>query len=384
MDDVRRPCVLHVIVGHGLGVYFLNAVRSVLTGAPADPLLVIDNASPDTALHSALAELAAAHRDRMELVLRSENDVQANAKVGSLYAAYELAFERAVRAGVSYVHILQGDMQLLWWDGDVLDRAAELFEAHPRCVNIHTQALSRDRRLSGEFEMSATPGVLRLTAYGLTDTGLYLLSRWQERAMAFAKSEQGHGHDYLAQGYEVLCHPWPTVAPIPWPAVVRGGVERGTQVEPGTPFLLRNLDGVAVRALKCSTAATWLEDVCIPWGWTCLTPMWVTDTESANYWMLRYRYARDHGVLGALPRLELRGVDRSPLGVLRAFRWHQPSLLRLGRGALRALEERASQARWPGASDVGDATTVADASSIQSRSVPRRARAILRYPSERR
>ena len=55
VDDARqalrrpwvRPRVLHVVVGYGLRTYFLNAVRSVLATAPADPLLIIDNASPD-------------------------------------------------------------------------------------------------------------------------------------------------------------------------------------------------------------------------------------------------------------------------------------------------------------------------------------------------
>src|SRR5579875_2223703 len=89
------PRVLHVVVGHGLATYFLNAVRSVRATSPGDHLLVIDNASPDPALRGDLKRIADAD-DLTEVVFRDENDVRGNGKVGSLYAAYGIAFERAI------------------------------------------------------------------------------------------------------------------------------------------------------------------------------------------------------------------------------------------------------------------------------------------------
>lgn len=325
------PRILHVVVGHGLATYFLNAVRSIRASAPGDDLLLVDNASPDPSLRRAL-EILAEGDERIELVVGDENDVEANGKVGSLYAAYELAFARAIEGGYDLVHLVQGDMQTLFWDGEVVERALQLFSSHPRCVNLHMLALSRDKRLTDELVPSATDGVLALAKYGLTDTGLYHLGRWHDLGVSFGGAEQSHSHQYLREGLEVLCHPWPTDAPIPWPAVIRHGVQRGREVECRGAFLLRPLSPAQVQALKASTTPVWLEDVCVPWGWTCLTPMWVTGVDSIDYWVLRYRDARQNGLSRLLPRLERRGVDPGVGGVLAApFR---PSPLRLLVGPL--------------------------------------------------
>ena len=93
------------------------------------------------------------------------------------------------------------------------------------------------------------------------------------------------------------------------------------------PYLLKPLSPQEVALVK-QQDHTWLEDVCIPWGWMCLTPMWVTGLDSIDYWVLRYRDARRHGLAHFLPRIELRGLDKgkSLLSLHAPFR---PSLLRL-------------------------------------------------------
>ena len=72
--------VLHVVVGHGIPTYFLNTVRSVRATAPNDPVLVIDNASPQAELRSALKRMAD-EDPLIDLVLRSKNDLRRNRKV---------------------------------------------------------------------------------------------------------------------------------------------------------------------------------------------------------------------------------------------------------------------------------------------------------------
>lgn len=317
--------VLHVIVGHGLRTYFLNAVRSVRTVAPDDEILVVDNASPDIELRIELERISAAD-PRMRLLLRDSNDL-ANGKVGGLYDAYREAFALATEEGFEYLHLVQGDMQVLWWDDEVVSRAVELFEADLRCVNIYTALLSRDKVFGGEFEPSGHDDeVLSLRHYGLTDTGLYHLARWKELDMSFGRSEIEHARKYLAQGFTVLCHPWPTDAQIPWPAVVRWGVQRGKEIVPKKPFILRPLSSEEIVELK-QHSRTWLEDVCIPWGWTCLTPMWTSHLDP-GYWAARRQDAAVHGLNSSLPRWERRGLDG---GRWRPFWWSQyrPSLVKL-------------------------------------------------------
>ena len=319
--------VLHVVVGHGLPTYFMNAVRSVRAVAPADPLLVIDNASPDARLRAWLQGLAS-HDSNVEVILRTANDVTRNRKVGSLYSAYEIAFDRAIARGFDLVHLIQGDFQLMWWDAGLVARSGEIFGAHPACVNIQTQFLSRDKVLAGELA-PAGDGLTKLARYGLTDTGLYHLRRWQERSMRFGPNEQGHAKHYLGEGHEVICHPWPTDAPIPWPAVVRGGAQRGREVRATRPYLLKPLSPEQVTGVKKAQGLTWLEDVCVPWGWVCATPMWVTNLDTSDYWVLRYRDARHNGLRHVLPRVETREVDRADRRrLLRIYRY-RPSLFRL-------------------------------------------------------
>jgi hypothetical protein len=326
----EKTPVLHVIVGHGLPTYFANAVRALRQVAPSDPLLVIDNASPGQELRQTLLRLAE-EDDHIELVLRSENDLQANGKVGSLYSAYTLAFSRALDRGFELVHLVQADMQTLWWDEEVVRSTKELFGAHPSCVNVFTCLLSRDKQLTDDLAPSSTQGVLKLRKYGLTDTGLYHLARWQERGMRFGPSEQEHAKRYLNEGCEVLLHPLPVDAQVPWPAVIRGGQQEGKEVQTNKPYLLMPASKEQIRQARQAKGQVWLEDLCIPWGWSCLTPMWTTGLDSIDYLVLRYRAARRYGLLHGLPRIEHRGLDSTnPLAALSSFR---PPLWRLLVGA---------------------------------------------------
>lgn len=319
--------VLHVIVGHGLPTYFVNAVRSVRGSAPHDRLLIIDNASRDKALREKLSGIAD-HDDNIDIILRSANDVRQNRKVGSLYSAYEIAFGRAIAQGYDLLHLIQGDFQVLWWDDDVVNKANEIFAAHTSCVNILTQFLPRTKALTDELQISDADGLIKLRNYGITDTGLYHLRRWRARSMRFGNFEQNHAKQYLSEGLEVLYHPWPTDAAIPWPAVVRNGVQKGREVTTTRPYLLKPLTAQRKRDVQAAPGPVWLEDVCIPWGWACLTPMWTTDVNSIDYWVGRYRDARRNGVFAALPRLELAGVDRADLRRVKTYRY-RPSLFRL-------------------------------------------------------
>jgi hypothetical protein len=305
----------------------MNAVRSVRATAPTDQLLIIDNASPGDELRDKLSHMADKD-DHVDVIFRTANDVQRNRKVGSLYDAYETAFEYAIAHGFDLLHLIQADFQMLWWDTDVITRAVEIFSSHPHCVNILTQFLQRNKRLTDELELSGVDGLTKLRKYGITDTGLYHLHRWKAEGMRFGASEQSHAKRYLDEGLEVLCHPWPTDAPIPWPAVVRNGVRRGKEIATGKPYLLKPLSPEDAGRLKVASKQIWLEDVCIPWGWVCLTPMWTTDVDSIDYWVARYRDAKRNGLASALPRLELRGVSREDLRRPATYRY-RPSLFRL-------------------------------------------------------
>jgi hypothetical protein len=316
-------------VGFGLGRYFLNAVRSVRAVAPGDPLLIVDNASPDPGLRQELKRIA--NQDALvDVIFRTENDVEQNRKVGSLYSAYEAAFDHAMAWQFDYLHLIQGDFQVLWWDRDLVARSEEIFAARSRCVNISMRANSRDLTLGDDLTDPPGPDGLRMLRwYGLTDTGLYHLGRWRAWDMRFGPSEREHARRYLDGGLEVVCHPWPTDVPIPWPAVVRNGVQRGRQIVTEKPFLIKPLSAAEVGRLKGARDDVWLEDMCVPWGWACVTPMWATDLNSIDYWVMRYRDAKKNGIRHLLPRLERRGIDPAGHRKLMLRYQYRPSLFQL-------------------------------------------------------
>jgi hypothetical protein len=318
-----EPRVIHIVVGHGLRTYFLNTVRSVRKTSPGDEILVIDNASPDWQLRRDMLRLAE-DDPKMRLILRDSNSL-INGKVGGLYDAYRDAFELALEERFDYAHIVQGDMQVLWWDSEVISRAATIFESDKRCVNIYTCLLSSDWSFSEALE-EYDPGSFRFRDFGLTDLGVYDLKRWRELGVSWANDEIEHGKKYRSEGFSVICHPWPTDAQIPWPAVVRNGVQQGREVTQVRSFLLKPMTTAEVAQTKARNR-TWLEDVCIPWGWTCMTPMWTTHLNADYLANRRADFAR-RGFSQGRPRWERRGLDNSSwLSVL--TNQHRPSLWKL-------------------------------------------------------
>ena len=172
-------------------------------------------------------------------------------------------------------------------------RAREIYAEYPECVNICTFAQPLySLFLSGNVEY-LKPNLAFLRDYGLTDSGLYDLERWRRLDMRFLDSEKAHAKKYLMQGLRVFFHPLPTVAPIPWPAVVRSGRVRGREVQSTQQFLLRPLTPSETSQVKEATEPIPLEDLAVPWGWTCLTPYWVTDLRTINYWVYLYRDMRE-------------------------------------------------------------------------------------------
>ena len=279
-----------------------------------DDIIVVDNASNLPKLTRELQSIAD-KEPRVRLLLRESNDISRNSKVGGLYDAYNEIVSYALQQSYDYLHIMQNDMQMLWWDNSVIRRAREIYAEYPECVNICTFAQPRySLFLSGSVEY-VKPDLAFLQGYGLTDSGLYDLERWRRLDMRFLHSEKAHSQKYLMQGLRVFFHPQPMVALIPWPAVVRSGRVVGREVQSTQQFLLRPLTPSETSQVKEATELIPLEGLAVPWGWTCLTPYWVTDLRSINYWVYLYRDMRDRGLRAAWPRWERRGL--SGVGSLR-------------------------------------------------------------------
>ena len=323
-EEIAEGDILHVVVGHGLPVLFFNAVRSFRAVCPESELLVVDNGSPQRSLRDALVCLAA-EDVHTTTILRDDNDLE-NAKVGALYAAYRLAFATAEERGFPFVHLLQGDLQVLWWDADARAKLAELYRRHPNCVNVHTLALSSDRSLMGDVVRDPASGDTVIARYGMTDTGVFDLARWRAAGMRFTSSEESTAALALDKGLVALVSPWPTEMPVPWPAVVRRGRQVGREVRTSKPFLCRPIGAGDVAAIKRATEPVPWEELCTPWGWWCLAPMSATDLSQWYYLNYRRHALRKQGWRRGRPRWVTRGLDHRR-DVLRAP--HRPSIVAL-------------------------------------------------------
>ena len=148
--------------------------------------------------------------------------------------------------------------------------------------------------------------------------------------MRFGPTERDHSRRYLDEGLEVVCHPWPTDVPIPWPAVVRDGIQRGREIVTGKPFLIKPLPTAEIDRLKTArgTESGWRTSA-FP-GAGCAPPRCGrTDLDSIDYWVMRYRDARQNGIRHLFPRFELRGIDTADRRkVIRRYQY-RPSLFRL-------------------------------------------------------
>lgn len=341
--QIEEDEILHVIVGHGLPTLFLNAVRSFRAVCPTSALLVIDNRSPQPELRAALREEAA--RDpRTRLVLRDTNEGP-NAKVGALYAAYRVAFDSAAGEGFRYVHLLQGDLQCLWWDDDARAKIAEIYHRHPNCVNVSTLALSSDRTLMGDVAVDPESGDATIPAYATTDTGMIDLRRWDRFGMELLGSEEATAALAAGKGLRSFVSPWPTEIPVPWPAVVRAGRQVGREVRTGKPLLCRPLGPADVARIKAADRPVPWEEICVPWGWSCLAPMSATDLTTWYYLNYRRRALRRDGWRSGRPTWVTSGLDRRRDLLLAP---HRPSVAKLLLQPLPSLVRELARRARPG------------------------------------
>ncbi len=147
---------------------------------------------------------------------RTTNDVSRNSKVGGLYDAYNEVMTYALDQGCDYIHILQHDMQMLWWDQAVTSCAVDIFAEYPECVNIQTLINYRLLSFSDDLEC-LKPRLMFYTKYGLTDTGLYDMSSGVRTACASATESRHMRASTFSRDSESSGIPCPRLRRFPGP-----------------------------------------------------------------------------------------------------------------------------------------------------------------------
>lgn len=332
-----KETVLHAVVGAGNVRYFLNAILSVRDQNAGDVFAaynIIDSADRK--------EFEAARSEIEPLVEFLEVRENASAqRTGSLYEANNSAL-RLARSGYRFVSFIQADMQLVWWDSAVVARAEEILDSGlgaVRDIAFYTQLPVLGKHPEPYAHWRRDSAVAAYWGEGHADVCLLPLFDGLNQDFLFQGSERDMMASAVATGRRLYFHPFPYVAPIPFPKTVRDrpryrlGADSAPETYPilcveenFTPdFSLRELHPFSMEA-------------CIrPNGWASGFPYWPSDTESALWVQRRLKYRRIFG--GSIFSV----IGLGPHARRSFFRSHRPgtkklvtALARLGlEGALR-------------------------------------------------
>jgi hypothetical protein len=315
MSSNSRPKVgiamkdmLHVVVGAGFPDYLRNCVRSIVT-LSYDDVLVYYNYVDDRDLDAGLRVSAEFDEPRVKFNFQRNN---LGTRSGSLYDAYNSALE-AAEGKYRYVSFTQSDMQMMWWDQKIISACDTIlsqtdFSKHSRMC-FFTQIPVRGKRITyysiwGESGSGGTP-----VAPGLSDVGIYPLQHFRPDTFRFEGTEQELSALYGGRDAAVALHPYPFLAPIPFPHTLRekqGGARSRTSSTYCQPILTNapNFQDF-VDFSKKTFHPLYMEETVWPNGWLALSPYWPSDT-LGNQWMkIRLEQSRKVGS----PLISLRGAN---------------------------------------------------------------------------
>ena len=311
-DKTAMKDLLHVVVGAGFPDYLRNCVRSI-EALTADDVLVYYNFVDEADLAAALTVSAEFDERRIDFRFQPNNP---GTRSGSLYDAYNSALSLA-QANYRYISFTQSDMQMMWWDHKVVAACDAILSqsesAGKRRTCFFTQVPVRGKRVDyysiwGSLDSSEPP-----VAPGLSDVGIYPLKYFHPSSFRFEGTEKELSAFYGARDTYVALHPYPFLAPIPFPHTLREKRKGANSVKTSTyptPILLNSTNFRDFADFRKETFhPLYMEDTVLPNGWTALSPYWPSDT-LGNQWMkIRLEQSRKEGS----PLFQFAGSNLPPL-----------------------------------------------------------------------
>ena len=271
----------HGIVGWNQVEYLENAIDSVISyRIIGEPLFVIITGGKSDDFNRIIEK----YKEAPEVfVTEVKNDSEYESKTGSLYHGYNQLFECVRNSGFRYLNLMQSDLQLLWWDRDILAHYLLIFDHFESAVDIMTGWPTRGTNPGAfvtdlkNYQILAGGEQIHFME-GLGDWGFFDLTRWYENDFIWSGTESSMKSLTHKKGVVCPLPRIPCVAAIPWPAVVRGGGEIGTQIMRTEMLLLNGADQNTLDELKTTKRGPlWFEDCVKSWGWWALEPSWNTE-----------------------------------------------------------------------------------------------------------
>lgn len=274
--------VLHVIVGAGNVRYFLNAINSVVS-CDAGPVFAVYNyvstadlAEINTHMHTV--------SDAVQSLIISEN--RAGKRTGSLYWANNKGLQFA-NDRFRYVSFMQADMQMMWWNKRIIERADEIVaRLATRTSNIafYTQLPVAGKRRTPYRGWDWSDDTESYLTTGHVDVSLLPIHGAFNNDFCFDGNEIELAESRRAKGSSVVLHPFPYLAPIPFPDTVRSPhrPRSSGSLSQESP-LLRVAPNFSADFALASFHPVLMEQAVLPNGWRSLTPYWPSDTNSTKW-----------------------------------------------------------------------------------------------------
>ena len=268
--------LVHVVVGAGSTRYFQNCLQSVTDNSDHDVLAFYNFIDENDRL--AVQKVAPKFAGR-EISFEFQENAP-NLRTGSLYQAYSKALDAAF-GKYRYVSFTQADMQMMWWDDRIIDRCDQILEEtrnrYPHQFCFYSQIPVRGKR---DDYYSIWPGLEdgdTPVRPGLVDVGIYPLERFSPRVFDFVGTERDFSSKARAEGAVVALHPYPFLAPIPFPRTVRDLHVRSvdaSEAQKEAPILRLTTDRDAWPNFDLNTFhPLYMENIVWPNGWSSFEPI---------------------------------------------------------------------------------------------------------------
>lgn len=285
------PRVLHVVVGAGNVHYFVNAVRSVLDLEAGDVFAAYNYVDED--------DFLALEQRKRELYGISHLEVRANdssLRTGSLYEANNAGLSFA-RGDYDFVSFMQADMQLMWWNPRIIQLSTRIVESLRTCrrISFYTQlpVLGKHPKPYDRWTWDERLG--EFVSFGHVDVCLLPIYSGLNSEFSFTGTEQSLSDRANRDGSRIIFHPFPFIAPIPFPETVRDKKGPSRKRREFELPILSVVAGFSADFQRSSLHPVSMEEAVRPNGWACLYPYWPSDTQSGLWLSRRLEYAKLSG-----------------------------------------------------------------------------------------
>lgn len=311
--------ILHLVVGFGIYEYFVNSINSVLQNDKSSDVLILITGNPKffgwrvdshnfsfdyeydvmSKIEYFVKELKVSNKIIIKKIIPKKSG-----KTGSLYKAYNYALKFCRTNNYDYLNIIQNDMQLLFWNKNLIDLVQELFKKNKNTIQIfsgfprkgsHPKFYKDNSYNKKEIYLKCIKKkkLIFYTNYGIGDWGIIDLNRARKSNLIFKKDESFMAKAYYKKGFVSLFCPIPYIGVIPWPATIRKNKIIGHPLTlPNNELLLKNVSKNLVDDLIYFKGDLWQEDWVKPFGWYALNPCCYSDFKIKDYFWSLINYKK--------------------------------------------------------------------------------------------